>query len=62
MTSESDWAEIIQRLPLNSQVMGSAVMHRPQGFFVRLDDAATVPAIVDTISYRPDGDPKAPES
>jgi ribosomal protein S1 len=62
MINETKWAELLQRLPVNSQVMGVVLMHRPFGFFVQLDIAPAVSAIVDIISYRPDGKLEGPEN
>jgi len=61
MTDESAWEEAVKKFHVGSQVKGTVKVHMPFGFFVTLNDAPQVSAIVDIISYRPGGDSLGPE-
>ncbi|GAA2410971.1 hypothetical protein GCM10010420_44760 [Streptomyces glaucosporus] len=56
MDSGEGWDAVKRRLPLGRRVRGVVEVRRPFGFFVNLREAPGIAAIVDVISYCPDGE------
>ncbi|MBE8519442.1 RNA-binding protein [Amycolatopsis sp. H6(2020)] len=55
MLNEDDWAALKRRYPVGAEVPVTVDKHASFGMFVLLPDAPGVSAVIDAISYRPDG-------
>ncbi|MFI1742066.1 hypothetical protein [Streptomyces sioyaensis] len=55
MIDSQEWEEVKRQLPFGTRTQASVVRHSGFGFFVQLAAFPDVTAVVDGISYLPDG-------